>query len=202
MTALFIETPRFPVEISAWAKGGRAFKTNVIETYGGNEYREATWVFARGQWDVQEAFRTSNPSNAYAVQAFISFFNACMGQLYGFRFKDWKDYQADATTGFFQMIDSTHFQMYKKYAISPLEYDQIIQKPVSSTVTVTGGTGATVDYTTGIVTVSSGTPTAWAGEFDIPCRFADDMPMMGFDNSTGALYSWESLKLIEIRNFT
>lgn len=197
----FIETPRFPDWVAAWARGGRSFKTTVVETYGGDEYRNAAWSQARGEWiwDIQDAaaFMT-NPISAYTYPAIRNMFMAAMGQLYAFRFKDYRDFQDDGS-GVFVMLTATTFQMYKNYSVSPLAYSQIIQKPVVGTVVVTGGASPVVDYTTGIVTVASGTPTSWTGQFDVPVRFAEDLPQVGRDSS-GALINWESLKLIEVRN--
>lgn len=285
----FIETPRFPDWISFWAEGGRGFQTIVAETYGGNEYRNAQWATARGEWNVSDAFTTANPQNAYAYQQVRNLFNCVMGQLYGFRFKDWKDYQDDGagvlgTTGLGTGVPT--YQMYKNYAISPLSYQQIIQKPTGTINAYRNGVlagTATTDLTTGIVTfvadasrsissitvgastvihgtgaltgaaigkyvyvngvtstvgallngkswlisnvagsdvtisaattgLSGGSGTmymypqatealTWTGEFDVPVRFAEDMPRMQPDQGTGALYDWQSLKVIEIRNF-
>jgi uncharacterized protein (TIGR02217 family) len=189
---------QFPVEISRWAVGGRGFNTTVTQTYGGDEYRNAAWSQALGEWDVSEALRTNMPNNAYYFKTLRDLFMACSGQLNAFRFKDWTDYK-DEGGGVFVSINSTHFQMYKNYTRGSTTYSQIIQKPVSATVTVTGGTGASVDYTTGIVTVSSGTPTSWVGEFDIPARFATDVQSLGL-TSEGALVEWQNLKLREVRN--
>ncbi len=196
----FLESPRFPDEIAFWAVGGRAFQTTVVETYGGDEYRNAAWQIARGEWDFSEGLRTADANAAFAALAqklLRNFFLVNYGQLGAFRFKSFADY-TDEGQGYFVTIDSTHFQMFKHYVSGALTYDQPIYKPVSGSVTVTGGTGATVDSTTGIVTVSSGTPTSWVGQFDIPVRFGGDMPKMGPDPS-GALYNWQGIKLIEVR---
>jgi len=189
----------FPLEVSAWAVGGRGFKTTVIQTYGGDEFRNGAWAQPLGMWDVQDAFRSTNPNSPYNIALLRNFLMAGMGQLYGFRFRDPQDYK-DEGAGVFIAIDATHFQCYKQYAITSLVFQQIIQKPVSPIV-VTGGTGVSVDYTTGIVTVAGGTPTSWTGNFDIPCRFADDFPEIGLDNSSGALWDWQNVKIQEIRNF-
>jgi len=199
----FVESPRFPDWIAFWARGGRTFNTTVVETYGGNEYRNAAWSQSRGKWlwDVQDAAAFSaNPSAAaFAYSGLRNLFMVARGQLYAFRFKDFRDYQDDGG-GVFVMLTATTFQMYKNYAISPLSYPQIIQKPVVGTVVVTGGATPVVDYTTGIVTVASGTPTSWTGQFDVPVRFASDVPQVAPD-TTGAQLNWESLAVVEVRNF-
>lgn len=197
----FIESPRFPDFVARWAIGGPNFKTITVETYGGDEYRNAAWTQARGEWEVANAWLSNQPESTqkYNYIATRNFFLACMGQLNAFRFKDFFDY-LDEGAGVFVAIDATHFQMYKNYAYSPLLYQRKIIKPVSGSVNVVGGTGPTIDYTTGIVTVSSGTPTSWTGQFDVPVRFASDMPKLGLDESTGAMANWQSLKIIEVRN--
>jgi uncharacterized protein (TIGR02217 family) len=196
----FIETPRFPEFVSAWAIGGRGFKTSIVETDGGNEYRNAQWSLARGTWQVQNAWMSANPqNNVFNWKATRNMFMVARGRLNAFRFKDPLDY-SDEGAGVFVQLTPTTFQMYKNYAIAPLSYAQIIQKPVVGTVVVTGGVSPVVDYTTGIVTVSSGTPGSWTGQFDVPVRFDDDMPANGLDESTGALMNWQTLKLVEVRN--
>ena len=196
----FLETPRFPDDLAAWATGGRGFKTTVVETYGGDEYRNAAWTQRKGEWEITNAWRNNNPAfPAYSVPNLVDFLNVSMGQLGGFRLKDFKDY-TDGGGGIFVLLTATTFQMYKRYTKGALTYDAIIKKPVSATVVVTGGSAPVVDYTTGIVTVSSGTPTSWTGQYDVPVRFAEDIPNVGLDESSGALNNWQSLKLIELRN--
>lgn len=196
----FLESPRFPDEIAYWAIGGRGFQTTVIETYGGDEYRNAAWQIARGEWDFSDAFRMADSDHmaSLAQKLLRNFFLVSYGQLNAFRFKDFADY-TDEGQGYFVGLTATTFQMWKHYISGALSYDQPIYKPVSATVVVTGGSAPSVDYTTGIVTVSSGTPTSWVGQFDKPVRFGGDMPKMGPDPS-GALYNWQGIKLIEVRN--
>src|SRR5262249_4394891 len=82
----FIESPRFPDFVSVWAQGGRGFKTTVVETYGGDEYRNAAWTFARGEWQIQNAWLSARPNNStYNWQATRNMFMAARGQLYAFR---------------------------------------------------------------------------------------------------------------------
>jgi uncharacterized protein (TIGR02217 family) len=201
----FLDTPRFPDSVAIWATGGRGFSTTVVETLGGQETRNANWTNARGKWNVSEALRTVSANGAtqlaaYNQAALRNYFRVSQGQLYGFRFKDFSDFK-DEGFGVFSMLTATTFQMYKQYALGAGTGLQIIQKPVSGTVVVTGGVTPSVNYTTGVVTVASGTPTAWTGEFDIPCRFAEDFPDMGMDAS-GALFSWRNMNLIEIRDIS
>ena len=190
----------FPLVVSAWARGGRGFFTTVVRTYGGDEYRNAAWDQPLGEWECSDALTAAiNPTAAYTVQALRNFIMAGRGQLYGFRFRDPQD-NTDETHGILALISGSNYQLYKRYTIGSLQFDQIIQKPVSPIV-VSGGTVNTINYNTGVVTMTSGTPTSWTGTFDIPVRFAEDIPRLGLDGS-GALWSWQSLKLIETRDIS
>jgi uncharacterized protein (TIGR02217 family) len=189
----------FPLEVSAWAIGGRGFKTTVVQTYGGDEYRNAAWSQALGEWDVTEALRNTNPNATYAVKALRAFIMAGMGMLYPFRFRDPQDH-TDEGGGVLTLISGSNYQLKKRYSITSFTYDQTVTKPVNPIV-VTGGTVNSVDYTTGIVTMTSGTPTSWTGSFDIPARFAEDYPHIGLEPSTGAMFAWQQIKLIEVRNY-
>jgi uncharacterized protein (TIGR02217 family) len=205
MSVTFIESPRFPDEVAAWASGGRGFKTDVVETYGGNEFRNAAWSQARGQWEVQNAWRSANPSNNLHNQTVaMQFFMACRGQLLAFRFKWFWDYtdSMNGGVGTLAVIDATHAQLTKTYTVGTTTYVQNIVKPVvSPAITFTGGSGLSLDTTTGILTYAT-LPSAWQGQYDIPCRFADDVPDLGLDESTGALLNWKQLKIIEVRQFS
>lgn len=183
--------------------------TTRVQTYGGNEYRNAAWAIGLGQWDIASALRSTNPLNAYAYRALRNLFFTSLGGWGGFRMRDWKDYQ-DESGGIFVMLTSTTFQMYKRVTVNGVNYDQLINKPVNPTlfpttipatpaIVVTGGVSPVVDYATGIVTVASGTPTAWTGTYDIAVTFADDTIAMGPDASA-AYYEWQQVKLTEIRN--
>jgi len=78
--------------------------------------------------------------------------------------------------------------------------DRKIVKPVRN-ISIAGGSGISVDYTTGIVTFS-GAPTSWSGEFDVPCRFdIDQLKGEIIDRSKGQLLiSYQSIPIVELRN--
>jgi uncharacterized protein (TIGR02217 family) len=135
-----------------------------------------------GAWHVGRAFKLLR-----------DFHRVAMGRLNGFRFRDPFDYK-DEGAGGFVAGSGGKMQMVKTYTVGSSTYVQTITKPVSGTITITGG--GSLDYTTGLVT--GGSPTAWTGNFDVPCRFGDDVPQAGLDSS-GGLWSWNSLKIVEIR---
>lgn len=215
MTQGFIETPLFPNEIAYWASGGGNWKTTVVETYGGNEYRTQAWSQQRGKWTVADAFRSQNPSSALLYKSLVAFYNACRGSLYAFRFKDFRDYQDDGNgvlglTGL-AVAATTAYQMYKNYSVSPNLYQRMIVKPTVGATKVYNngvlqilGVDYNIDESTGIVTFTSqptvGHTLTWTGTFEVPARFDSDAPDMG-PTSEGALLDWQSLAIVEVRNW-
>lgn len=212
----FIETPRFPDALAFWMEGGRGFKTTKVETFGGNEYRNSPWRYGKGAWQVKgEALRSQHPGSSEYFIPLRNLMMACRMELSAFRFKDFRDFQDETygvlgTTGV-AVAATLAYQMFKNYSVSPGSYQQIIQKPVASTIKVyvngvlkTLTTDYTIDGTTGMITFVSqptvGQAITWTGEFDIPVRLDMDIPMLGPD-STGAMIDLSELRLKEVRNF-
>jgi uncharacterized protein (TIGR02217 family) len=192
----FLESPRFPDDISYGATGGPIWKTEVVQTAGGREYRISYWAQALRHYDVAHAARIAT---LYSVLR--AYFHSVQGKFNAFRFRDWSDYAAASSEGSFALLTATTFQMYRTYTTGTLTHQRIIQKPTSGTITITGGTSPTIDYTTGIVTVSGGTPTAWAGEYDVPCRFdADDAQWEILEStSMNRVIGWRGIGISEVR---
>lgn len=195
---MFIESPPFPQPIALRSTGGPGWSTTIVAMNSGYEQRNQPWSQARHSYEVAHVAR--RPEYFKLLQ---DFFQIAQGQTHGFRVRDPRDYQVAAGEGFFTMLTATTFQMVKRYTVGAQTIDRDIRKPASGTVTVTGGSGVSVNYTTGVVTVSSGTPTAWIGNFDVPCRFATDQ-MQGdiidkHGDSGEFLIEWSSIALIEIR---
>lgn len=187
----FIET-RFPDDISYGATGGPGFQTDVVTVNSGHEQRNSAWQDSRGAWDVAHGVRDDAQ-----LATLIAFFRVMKGRANGFRFRDWQDYTVGAGQGIFRTLSATTFQMVRRYVTSGYNQDRDIRKPVTGTVVITGGSGVYIDYTTGIVTVSSGTPTAWTGEFDVPARFDTDQMRTGM--LTHGLHTWGQIPVVEIR---
>ncbi len=195
----FLESPRFPDCVAFGASGGPGFMTDIVVVQGGTEYRNQVRSLELGRWEVSHAAR--RPAEYKPLQ---KFFRLAAGRANGFRFKDHLDYRCTANVdGVFTQLTPTTFQMWKRYDLGGSEnYLRKLQKIVSGTVTVTGGTGATVDLQTGIVTVASGTPTTFACEFDVPCRFdTDQMVATTVTRASDGelLVTWDSIPLVEIR---
>ena len=128
------------------------------------------------------------------LEQVIAFFAARMGQLYGFRWKDWTDFKSSVPsadpTAHDQDIGvgdgtATVYQLQKAYASGGQTYLRPISKPVAGSVLVavdgveqTEGADFSVDLTTGIVTLTAAPAngvTVTAGfHFDVPVRFDTD----------------------------
>jgi uncharacterized protein (TIGR02217 family) len=199
----FLETPRFPERLAFGASGGPGFDTSVTVVASGREARNALWAYPRHAWDVSQGIKTQAD-----FEALLSFFMVCRGRLYGWRFKDWGDFQATHSTGVVTGLTSTTFQLFKRYTSGGTTIDRIIQKPVTGSleIKVSGvTTGHTVDATTGIVTIGSAPSAAnvtWSGDFDVPMRFDTDRldrSIIARNASTGLLHEWGSIPVVEVR---
>jgi uncharacterized protein (TIGR02217 family) len=188
MTVPFLETPRFPDDLAFWARGGVSYNTNVAASTSGREQRNILWSYGRGQWDLQNTYRTNGGvADAYSIQTLRNFFRVAKGQAYGFRFRDWTDYLDEgggilgaplttyipfnAPTGTGSGIPT--LQLYKQYDMAPLADYRLVQKPLAASIyrnaiQVAAGTGPgeySLDTTTGLVTFvpdSQESPSAYA----------------------------------------
>lgn len=192
---------QFPPKIAYGATGGPEFNTTISTTFGGFEQRNVNWQKARGRWDVSTGIK--NKADMDAVQAF---FRARFGKAYGFRFKDWSDYQAvgqNIGTGNGVL---TAFQLTKTYVSGSNTYVREIKKPVNGTVkiylnSILQVSGYTVDHATGIVTFSAapggGVAVSSDCDFDVPVRFDTDQINVRIDGP--AQYMWDSVPIVETR---
>jgi uncharacterized protein (TIGR02217 family) len=192
---------RFPPDISYGASGGPGNMTTVVTTVSGHERRNSNWAAARGRWNVAHGLKKREQ-----VAELIAFFRARRGRAYGFRFKDWTDYQ-----GLAQLIGTGNgslktFQLVKNYASGGTIETRTITKPVAGTVKVyrdgaLATNGVSVNTASGLVTFSAapvaGVVVTADYEFDVPARFDSDQ--MDITIETYALGSWGQIPVVEIR---
>ena len=167
----FLETPRFPDEIAYWAKGGPMYNTTIVTVNSGYEFSNVNWQQSRGRWDVSPGMQDST-----RVPTAIAFFRTVKGRGYGFRFKDFNDFDANvggtgilsdlltATTNTGNGNGTPTLQLFKNYASGAFTENRAIRKPVAASPAVaifkggvlqTPGVGAgqyALDTTTGQVT--------------------------------------------------
>jgi uncharacterized protein (TIGR02217 family) len=127
-------------------------------------------------------------------QAVIAAFNACMGGLNSFRFKDWSDFEvANEVLPVLGTGAAQQVQLTKTYTFGSTTVVRPIRKPVSGTVVMTANDSplaATVDYSTGIATFTATASAVlrWSGEFDIPMMFRDDaLPLQAISRNADGL---------------
>jgi len=127
----FIESPRFPDDISYGAVGGPGYMTDVVTVNSGYEFRSQVWSQARSVYDVSHAARTQAQFNTL-----LKFFRAAQGRTHGFRFKDWLDYSvttSDGVQGTGVGTGVPSYQLTKKYVTGSQTEYRAIYKPVSGT---------------------------------------------------------------------
>lgn len=202
----FRETPRFPEDISYGSSGGPMFKTYIYEGFSGVEQRNVTWSEAKHRYEASHGIK--NKADMETLRAF--FYNA-RGRGYGFRFKDWSDYElVDENIGTGDGVTDT-FSITKTYTTGAYSYVRRIFKPIASGfslkvngVTQTGGgVDYTLDTTTGVITFEAlsipaiGEDVTVTGEFDVPVRF--DIDQMSASHEGFEVESWGSIPLVELR---
>jgi uncharacterized protein (TIGR02217 family) len=192
---------QFPPKVAYGASGGAEFNTSITTTFSGFEQRNVNWQKARGRWDVSTGIKTKTDMDI--LQAF---FRARYGKAYGFRFKDWSDYQAVGQTLGTGNGTQTAFQLTKTYTSGAYSYSRDIKKPVTGTVkiylnAVLQGAGFSVDLTTGIVTFSAapgaGVIVSADFDFDVPVRFDTDTLSVRADGP--GIFVWDAIPIVEIR---
>ena len=197
---------RFPSAIAFHSSGGPERKTEIVTLGSGFEERNAVWASSRRRYDAGTGIRTLDD-----IHAIIAFFEARLGRLHAFRFKDPLDFKSCApqatpapTDQPLTASDATTFQLAKTYTSGPSSWIRTIAKPVAGTVRIAVDgveqtAGFTVDTTTGRVTFDSAPsgPVTAGFEFDVPVRFDTDTLAVNLADFTAG--EVPNVPLIEVR---
>ena len=180
---------RFPASLSFGSVGGPERRTEVVALANGFEERNTPWSHSRRRYDAGLGMRSLDD-----VETLIAFFEARMGQMHGFRWKDWSDFKSgrastettfdDQTIGKGDGVQAV-FPILKTYQSGAFSYARPIAKPVAGTVRVglgrdemQEGVDFEVDDTTGLITFQHppevGEEITAGFEFDVPVRFDTD----------------------------
>ena len=199
---------RFDERLSFGAVGGPVWNTRVARVNSGKRYVNKEWSTPLHRYNVSPAIR--DISDFEVIQAF---FYVVAGQYDGFRFKDWRDYQATQANSRVSVKSGSpaEWQLQRIYTVGSREFVRAIYKPVSGVVVRRRRAGvwsnasdATVQTTTGTVQFSShqsGDTYAWIGEFDVPVAFTTDEMMAEIvDRDEEFLVKWPNVTLEELRN--
>ncbi len=200
---------RFPTAIAFHSTGGPERRTEIVTLGSGFEERNGVWANSRRRYDVGTGVKTLDD-----VHAVIAFFEARLGRLTGFRFKDFTDFKSCAPGAEISPLDqpvglgdgeTRSFRLFKRYVSGPSGWSRTISKPVADTVRVALAgvetTGFGIDTTTGIVTFDTapalGAEITAGFEFDVPVRFDTDVLSINLANFRAG--EIPSIPLVEIR---
>lgn len=182
-------TPVFPACPTFGFTAEPMYRVAITQRDGGQERRDRKW---------------SRPLHRYSgvplgdqaeadMQDVLYFWHVMGGNFTKFRFKDWDDYKnckihqtpAAGNAQPLVLISGLTYQLTKRYAYGSATQDREITRPIGSTVAIYNEFGVVQDASkwtlveaTGVLTKGgsfTGTPTGWAGEFDVPCRFDGDL---------------------------
>mgnify|MGYP000403920850 CR=1 FL=1 len=201
---------RFPAGLSFGSTGGPERRTEIVTLASGHEERNAPWAHGRRRYDAGTGVRSLDD-----LELVTGFFEARMGQLYGFRWKDWADFRSGPRDRVPEAGDqviaigdgaTTAFQLVKTYISGPSSYVRPIVKPIENTIRVAVDAvelfaDFTVDANTGIVTFTDppqdGAEVSAGYEFDVPVRFDTDF----IETNIAAFEAGEipSIPVIEVR---
>jgi len=176
---------RFPLDIAFDSEGGPVRATEIVELASGRETRNARRALSRRRWNAGTGVKTLDQ-----LETLVAFFEARMGPLHSFRWRDpadWLSSKPSASPGPTDQPlgtgdgSATVFQLTKRYESGPAAYDRPITKPVAGSVRLAvGGSEAapaefSVDPLSGLVTFASppvdGAALTAGFAFDVPVRF-------------------------------
>ena len=162
---------RFPLHLAFGARGGPVRSVDILEFANGAEVRNARGRHSRRQYNAAAGLK----SRAQAIEL-LHFFESRNGPLYGFRFRDPLDYEAESVLGIGDG-DRTEFALIKYYG----SYIRRIIKPVEGTVQVSVDdveTAVSIDHSRGLIQFQiapdEGAIIFANFEFDVPVRFASE----------------------------
>ena len=123
---------RFPESIAFNSSSILEFNTTIIKSKNGYEQRNINWNTNKMKFNIINGIKTKAE-----LDEVITFFRNVRGAGYGFRFKDWTDYQTENQYIGVGNGKTKEFQLIKSYRVSDnIVYYRKITKPVISTVRV------------------------------------------------------------------
>lgn len=203
---------RFPLDISAQAKGGPQRLTDIVMTGSGREQRNARWAHARRRFEAGYGVKS-----LAALALVVDFFEERRGRLYGFRWRDRADFKScsplqeisaqDQILGLGDGVNRI-FQLMKTYGAAFAPYQRVISKPVAESLRLSVD-GVEVDPAHFICEANTGrivfqpdqTPARGAVVsagflFDVPVRF--DTDFLEVDHTAFAAGGIPKIPLVEI----
>ncbi|HYC66938.1 DUF2460 domain-containing protein [Brevundimonas sp.] len=179
---------RLPARLAFGSTGGVERRTEIVTLGSGFERRSTPWAHGRRRYLIGANLRSLDD-----MATLTAFFEARLGRLYGFRFRDFADFKSCLPGGTITPADQslglgdgarTTFELSKRYGEGEEAVTRRIHKPVEGTVRIAVDAvelepeAFDVNTATGVVTLEAA-PTADAPvtagyEFDVPVRFDTD----------------------------
>jgi len=175
---------RLPARLAFGSTGGVERRTEVTTLASGYERRSSPWAMGRRRYLIG-----ANLRSLADLAALTEFFEARRGRLYGFRFRDFADFQScrpGETPEATDQAIGTGDGVRRTFALTKAYGDVLrpISKPVEGSVRVAVGGRAlaasrfALDATTGAVTLAAapqaGVQVSAGFVFDVPVRFDAD----------------------------
>ena len=187
----------FPMRIARGAIGGPVRRTNIATRKNGKEIRINSNANSLRHWQI-----SSKNADLNDLAEVVNFYEARMGRLYPFRFRDPFDNKSCAPNNALNKNDqkigvgdgaNKSFQLVKNYGDAANIYARKITKPVLGSVLIAidgvlKTDGFAIDYLTGIINFTNA-PNAGqiitAGfEFDCVVRFDNEQLELSLDGQT------------------
>ena len=190
---------RFPELISFNSSSIVQFDTSVVVTKNGLEQRNINWNYAKMRFNIVNGIKTKSE-----LDDILRFFRNVKGRAFGFRFKDWSDYNAKKQIIGYGDGIKKEFQLIKSYIVNNNFYTRKINKPVFSTVKIyldnVESDNFSIDFTSGLLSFDYSIPmnvkVEADFEFDVPVRFDSDVIEVSMETvNTGFV---KDISLIEI----
>ena len=175
----------FPLPLAFGASGGPSRRIDITQLASGAEHRNTAHAQSRRRYNAGAGLKTVDE-----VYDLIEFFEARLGQLYSFRYRDPIDYKSRKPNEIISSTDQIigrgdgmvqEFQLIKTYSDAAGAYERLITKPVLGSVKIAidgaeiSSSKFTVNELTGVIsfnTAPSSEAVISAGfEFDVPVRF-------------------------------
>lgn len=200
----------FPLVLARRSAAGPEFRTTIVETASGREYRNQEWAEARLRFDAARGVR-SVPER----DQLLDFFYARRGRARAFPLRDFTDFSSNGSSGEPDPGDQVlgegngldaAFQLIKWYGTGPGAYLRRILLPVAESVRVAldgveQASGWSVSRPGGIVTFdappSAGVVVSAGFLFDVPVRFDTDRIELQWLSPTAEELS--EVPLVEVR---
>ncbi len=195
---------RLELGLNFGASYGPRFSTAIATQSDGQEQRRAMW-----SQPLIVANLAGRAVDKIELDYLLDFHASVKGSAYGFRLRDWSDYQSGLTAIGTGNGTTQTWQLVKRYTVGSYTTTRPITKPVANTLTlylngIATATGWSLNTTTGVLTTTLTGAIAVDFEFDVPVRFAEDQIKFTFEaadpfDSARRIFTLDALTCTEIR---